>query len=120
MKEEQQNAPDWWDSEEGRAFKAEYNTESGKMARIHVKVWDEQVRRPDSTLLNSNMHPCATAIDGSADAYLPFVVQGYQVLKTSMRDNDPEVRHYSTEALKYLEHYKFTPGAPLSPKKADA
>ena len=32
-----------------------------------------------------------------------------------MRDNDPEVRHYSTEALKYLEHYKFTPGAP-SPK----
>ena len=47
-------------------------------------------------------------------------VQGYQVLKTSMRDNDPEVRHYSTEALKYLEHYKFTPGAPLSPKKADA
>ena len=50
VKEEQQNAPDWWDSEEGRAFKAEYNTESGKMARIHVKVWDEQVRRPDSTL----------------------------------------------------------------------
>ena len=46
MKEEQQNAPDWWDSEEGRAFKAEYNTESGKMARIHVKVWDEQVRTP--------------------------------------------------------------------------
>ena len=52
VKEEQQNAPDWWDSEEGRAFKAEYNTESGKMARIHVKVWDEQVRRQDSTLLN--------------------------------------------------------------------
>ena len=50
MKEEQQNAPDWWDSEEGRAFKAEYNTESGKMARIHVKVWDEEVRRPDSAL----------------------------------------------------------------------
>ena len=55
VKEEQQNAPDWWDSEEGRAFKAEYNTESGKMARIHVKVWDEQVRRPGSTLLSSNM-----------------------------------------------------------------
>ena len=47
VKEEQQNAPDWWDSEEGRAFKAEYNTESGKMARIHVKVWDEQVRTLD-------------------------------------------------------------------------
>ena len=55
VKEEQQNAPDWWDSEEGRAFKAEYNTESGKMARIHVKVWDEQVRPRTQLSLKS---PC--------------------------------------------------------------
>ena len=25
-----------------------------------------------------------------------------------MRNNDPEVRHYATEALKYLETYSFT------------
>jgi hypothetical protein len=33
--------------------------------------------------------------------------RAYMVLKTAMRDNDPEVRHYATEALKYLESYNF-------------
>ena len=32
----------------------------------------------------------------------------YPVLKKAMRDNDPEVRHYATEAVKYLESYKFS------------
>ena len=35
--------------------------------------------------------------------------KAYIVLKAAMRDNDPEVRHYATEALKYLENYSFTP-----------
>ena len=34
----------------------------------------------------------------------------HPVLKKAMRDNDPEVRHYATEALKYLETYKFSAG----------
>ena len=59
----------------GEAFKREYNSENGMLARIHVRVWDERA---------------------------------YPVLKKAMRDNDPEVRHYATEAVKYLESYKFS------------
>ena len=38
--------------------------------------------------------------------------RAYPVLKTAMRDNDPEVRHYATEALKYLESYNFSTSKP--------
>lgn len=34
--------------------------------------------------------------------------RAYPVLKKAMRDNDPEVRHYATEAMKYLEGYSFS------------